>query len=137
MKTMETTRVDKTTLDNSKKRVLARGCDPVLSEQFASVAPALTGGAEYVPTWNDADFIEKLQSEKWSVVYFAPGACRYSAAQQPIPGGNMITEGWSLENYITLAKELQGQDLEIAESPFESNSLDALKAALAKSKEVK
>ncbi|NRB41904.1 MAG: hypothetical protein HRU20_26095, partial [Pseudomonadales bacterium] len=63
-------------LDHSNKRILARGCDPVASRMAAQALPPLMGNPEYVPTSDDADFIEKLTHEKWSVVFFAPGACR-------------------------------------------------------------
>ena len=123
--------------DNSKKRILARGCDPHLSFEFAKVAPSLTGNAEYVPTTNDVDFIEKLKSQKWSVIYFAPGACRFSAAKQQIPGGNVDTRGWTLEQYKKLIYELQGNDIQIAESLYESESLAALNKALENARETK
>ncbi len=53
-----------TPTDNSQKSILARGCDPVLSAKFAKVVPPLIGNAEYVPTTNDSDFINKLKSSK-------------------------------------------------------------------------
>ena len=73
-----------TFLDNSKKSILARGCDPALSARFAKVVPPLIGNAEYIPTTDDTDFINQLKSRKWSVIYFAPGACRYNAAKRQI-----------------------------------------------------
>jgi hypothetical protein len=86
-------------LDNAKKSILARGCDPVASLEFSKVVPSLIGNAEYVPTTDDADFVEKLKSRKWSIVFFAPGACRFSAGNKAIPGGNSETAGWTLEQY--------------------------------------
>lgn len=53
-----------TPTDNSQKSILASGCDPVLSAKFAKVVPPLIGNAEYVPTTNDSDFINKLKSSK-------------------------------------------------------------------------
>ena len=97
------------TKDNSKKRILARGCDPQLSLSFAKVAPSLLGNPEYIPTTTDDDFIDKLKSQKWSIIYFAPGACRFSAAKQQIPGGNMNTKGWTLAEYRALIEELQAK----------------------------
>jgi len=79
--------------DNSKKSILARGCDPVASLEASKAIPPLVGNPKYVPTTDDADFIEKLKSRKWSVIYFAPGACRFSAAKQAIPGSNSQTRG--------------------------------------------
>jgi hypothetical protein len=118
--------------DNSKKNILARGCDPVLSLQFSKVVPPLIGNAEYVPTTNDIDFVEKLKSRKWSVIYFAPGACRFSAARQPIPGGNSETTGWTLEQYRELIYELQGDKVQIVETMYENEAIGLLKVALDK-----
>ncbi|MGI9552732.1 MAG: hypothetical protein ACR2MT_16125, partial [Aurantibacter sp.] len=122
-------------VDNSKKSILARGCDPALSLQFSKVVPRLIGNPEYVPTTNDADFIEKLKSREWSVIYFAPGACRFSAAERHIPGGNSLTEGWTLEQYRELVHKIQGEKVQFVETPFESEALGLLKKALAKARE--
>ncbi|MEO1257626.1 MAG: hypothetical protein AAFZ15_02480 [Bacteroidota bacterium] len=84
------------------KSILARGSDPDLSLRFSRVVPPLIGNARYVTTTDDNDFIKKLKSRKWSVIYFAPGACRYSAAKRQIPGGNTNTQGWTLEEYKKL-----------------------------------
>jgi hypothetical protein len=122
--------------DNSKRSVLARGCDPVLSLQFSKVVPQLIGNAEYVPTTTDVDFVEKLKSRKWSVVYFAPGACRYSAAKKQIPGGNSNTEGWTLDQYHELIYKLQGNEIQIVETAYESEAIELLNQALLKSREI-
>ena len=45
-------------MDNSNKRILARGCDPDLSLRFAKVVPPMVGNAEYIPTTDDVDFIQ-------------------------------------------------------------------------------
>lgn len=127
----------KTTTDNSKKSILARGCDPRLSLQFAQVAPQLLGNVEYIPTSNDVDFVEKLKSRKWSVVYFAPGACRYSAAKMQIPGGNQNTEGWTLEEYYELIHKLQGDEIQIVETPYEQDAISLLQKGLESAREVK
>lgn len=121
------------TTDNSNKRILARGCDPVLSSNFARIAPSLTGNAEYVPTTDDDTFIKKLTEEKWSVIYFAPGACRFDVAKQQIPGGISRTAGWSLEQYHDLIYRLQGEQVRIVETPFEEKSIQLLNEALASS----
>jgi len=118
-------------IDHSNKRILARGCDPVASQMAAQALPPLMGNPEYVPTSDDADFIEKLNSEKWSVVFFAPGACRFNAANHAIPGGNRQTQGWSLEQYKTLVRQTQGDDIQIVETLSEQETVAHLKAALA------
>ena len=44
-------------------------------------------------------FLNLRQSENWDVIAFAPGACRFDVAKQPIPGGNTYTKGWGLDEY--------------------------------------
>ncbi|MEM7114669.1 MAG: hypothetical protein AAF614_19685 [Chloroflexota bacterium] len=122
-------------IDNSRKSILARGCDPNLSSWAAKNLPPLIGNPEYVPTTNDVDFIEKLQSRAWSVVYFAPGACRFSAAKRQIPGGVAKTRGWTLEDYRELVQQLQGDGVPIVESVEESKSLELLRTALEQARE--
>lgn len=123
-------------IDNSNKSILARGCDPALSLKFSKVVPPLIGNAEYIPTTTDADFIEKLKSHKWSVVYFAPGACRFSAAKRQIPGGNNDTKGWTLEEYKALIHQLQGEDIQIVESIYQQGAIELLNEALLKARQV-
>lgn len=120
-------------LDHSDKSILARGCDPQMSAYASKILPPLIGNPEYIPTTNDDDFINKLISRKWSVVFFAPGACRYSATVMPIPGGNNDTKGWTLEEYKELVYKYQGKDIQIVEAIDESQSVDLLKSALVNS----
>jgi hypothetical protein len=124
---------DTRSLDNSRKSILARGCDPFVSAEAARAIPPLVGNPEYVATTNDEDFIDKLQSRDWSVVFFAPGACRFSAANQPIPGGNSRTKGWTLEQYRELVRKHQGERTVIVETPDESETVRLLKEALERS----
>ena len=49
-----------------------------------------------------AAFLQALQARKYTVVAFAPGACRWSAQRQPIPGGNDAS--MSLPNARTHAR---------------------------------
>ncbi|MEQ8336190.1 MAG: hypothetical protein RIA62_02520 [Cyclobacteriaceae bacterium] len=116
--------------DHSDKRILARGCDPAASSYASKAFPPLLGNPEYVPSTNDDDFIEKLKSQKWSVVYFAPGACRFSAAKRAIPGSIEKTNGWSLDHYKALVYQYQGPDVMIVETVYEKESLPLLKKAL-------
>jgi hypothetical protein len=122
-------------VDNSRKSVLARGCDPFASLEASRAIPPLIGNPEYVPTTNDEEFVEKLQSRSWSVVFFAPGACRFSAASQPIPGGNSQTQGWTLEQYRELVRKHQGNQIQIVETPEERETVSLLKEALDKAQE--
>ena len=121
---MNLTAQQQSSTDNSNKSILARGCDPQLSLRFSKIVPPLIGNATYIPTTDDTDFINKLKSQKWSVIYFAPGACRYSAAKMQIPGGNYDTQGWTLEEYKELIYELQGKDIQIVESLQEQGAIE-------------
>lgn len=122
-------------VDNSSKSILARGCDPAASLQASRAIPPLVGNPEYVPTTNDEEFVEKLESRAWSVVFFAPGACRFSAARQSVPGGNSQTQGWTLEQYRELVRELQGDEIQIVETLEESETISLLGEALEKARE--
>ena len=122
---------------NDKKSILARGCDSYLSLNASKVIPPLIGNPEYVPVTNDIDFLEKLKSRKWSIVYFAPGACRYSNAKLSIPGSNSKTQGWTLTEYKNVVIELQGDGVKIVETPYESESIDFLSRALDSARETK
>ncbi len=117
-------------MNNSTKSILARGCDPIASLQASKAIPPLIGNPEYVPTTNDADFIEQLKSRQWSVIFFAPGACRFSAAKRPIPGSNSETKGWTLEQYRELVYEHQGSSIQIVETQDERETVSLLKNAL-------
>ena len=119
-------------IDNTSKSILSRACDPFMSQEAAKSIPLLIGNPAYVASTSDDDFIEKLKSRKWSVVFFAPGACRYNAAQKPIPGGNSKTQGWSLKEYRKMVKELQGDDIIIVETSDERETVNLLKEALSK-----
>lgn len=120
----------KASIDNSKRSILARACDPYASRHASEAIPPLIGNPEYVPTTTDEEFVEKLQSREWSVVFFAPGACRFSAANQPIPGGNTETKGWTLEQYRELVRQHQGAQVRIVETLDERDTVQLLELAL-------
>ena len=122
-------------VDSTRQSILARGCDPLASLEASRAIPPLIGNPEYVPTTNDEEFIKRLQSRDWSVVFFAPGACRFSAAKQPIPGGNTQTNGWTLEEYRELVRKHQGDKIQIVETPDERETVNLLKEALKKAAE--
>ena len=126
---------DGESMDFSAKTILARGCDPQMARRASEVMPALLGGVEFVSCTNDDDFVEKLRERAWSVVFFAPGACRYNAAQMPIPGGRGYTRGWGLAEYRALVRQYQGDQLPIVETTDEQEIVPRLRQALVQSRD--
>ena len=126
---------DEASVDFSAKAILVRGCDPQMAERASKVMPALLGGVEIVSCTNDDDFFEKLRERAWSVVFFAPGACRYNAAQMPIPGGRAHTRGWGLAEYRALVRQHQGDQIPIVETTDEREIVPRLRQALLQSKD--
>lgn len=116
--------------NHSRKSILSRGCDPVMAAKAAEAIPPIIGYPEFVPTTNDADFIQQLESRKWSVIFFAPGACRFNATKQAIPGGNSETRGWTLEQYRDLVYKHQGDTIQIVETQEEAQTVNLLQRAL-------
>ena len=117
--------------DSSNKSILARGCDPVMGKRAIELIPPMLGNPEMVAVTNDDDFIRELQRKKWSVVHFAPGACRYNASKSPIPGSSEHTNGWGFEQYRELVRKYQGEDIKIIETTDESQIVPLLRKALA------
>ena len=117
--------------DSSNKSILARGCDPVMGIRAIELIPPMLGNPEMVAVTNDDDFIRELQRKKWSVVHFAPGACRYNATKSPIPGSSEHTNGWGFEQYRELVRKYQGEDIKIIETTDESQIVPLLRKALA------
>ena len=117
--------------DNSNKSILARGCDPEMGRRAVELLPPILGKPEMVAVTNDDDFIRELQRKKWSVVHFAPGACRYNASKSPIPGSSQHTNGWGFEQYRELVRKYQGEDIKIIETTDESQIVPLLRKALA------
>jgi len=115
--------------DATGKRILARGCDPVMAERAGAMLKPHLSGATLTSCTDDDDFIEKLSSEKWDVIFFAPGACRYSAAKQPIPGGRSATKGFTLSDYKSLVRS-HDKDVPICETTEEREIIPRLRAAL-------
>ncbi len=122
-------------MDFSAKAILARGCDPQMALRASKVMPTLLGGVEFVSCTNDDDFVEKLRERAWSVVFFAPGACRYNAAHMPIPGGRAHTKGWGLEEYRALVRQYQGDQISIVETTDEREIVARLRQALLQSRD--
>ncbi|GMI40547.1 hypothetical protein TeGR_g13655 [Tetraparma gracilis] len=105
-----------TTADGSSMAVLVRGCDPVMAQRAGLMLPPLLGGAQLVSATDDDSFFQLLDSRKFDAVLFAPGACRFSAAKQTIPGGNAATRHWTLEEYRAKVLETQGAEVPIVET---------------------
>ena len=124
---------DEGPMDFSAKSILARGCDAQMAHRASTVMPALLGGVEFVSCTNDDDFVEKLRERAWSVVFFAPGACRYNEARMPIPGGRAHTVGWGLTEYRALVRQHQGDQISIVETTEEREIVPRLKQALLQS----
>ncbi len=59
----------KISADNSRKSILARACDPFAALEASKAIPSLIGNPEYAPATDDVDFIEKLKSRNWSVIF--------------------------------------------------------------------
>mgnify|MGYP001106586832 CR=1 FL=1 len=116
--------------DNSNKSILIRGCDPEMGRRAIELLTPLLGNPEMVSVTNDDDFITELQKKKWSVIHFAPGACRCDLTKSAIPGSRTQTKGWGLTEYRTLVKKHQGQDIKIVETAYERQIVPLLKKAL-------
>lgn len=116
--------------DNSNKSILIRGCDPEMGRLAIELLTPVLGNPEMVSVTNDDDFITELQKKKWSVIHFAPGACRYDSTKSPIPGSRTKTKGWGLTDYKTLVKKHQGQDIKIVETAYERQIVPLLRKAL-------
>lgn len=117
-------------VDNSRKSILARGCDPLASLEASRAIPPQIGNPEYVPATDDKTFFELLRSRDWSVVFFAPGACRFGAANHPIPGAMSQSEGWTLEQYRGFVHKHQTGQVQIVETVYESETVSLLREAL-------
>ncbi|KAJ1488274.1 hypothetical protein T484DRAFT_2119730 [Baffinella frigidus] len=72
--------------------------------------PKMLGNVKMIMTTDDEAFLAALKAQKVDVIFFAPGACRFSAAKQPIPGGIETTRGWTLEEYRAAVREHQGEE---------------------------
>ena len=116
--------------DASNKTLLVRGCDPVMAERAGKKLPPLLGNPKFISCTDDNAFLQLLQNKKYDVVVFAPGACRWDAAKKPIPGGNKMTEGYSLANYEDLVRKYQGNDIPIVQTTQESEMVPLMREAL-------
>ena len=116
--------------DNSNKSILIRGCDPEMGRRAIELLTPVLGYPEMVSVTNDDDFISELQKKKWSVIHFAPGACRYDSTKSPIPGSRTQTKGWGLTEYRALVKKSQGEDIKIVETAYERQIVPLLIKAL-------
>ena len=116
--------------DHSSKCILSRGCDPEMGRRAMEFLPPLLGNPQMKSVTNDDDFIMELQRKEWTVVLFAPGACRYDAIQAAIPGSRKLTQGWGLEDYRKLVRKHQGEKIQIVETTDEGEIVPRLLKAL-------
>ena len=116
--------------DNSSKSILIRGCDPEMGRRAIEFLTPVLGNPEMVAVTNDDDFTIELKKKKWSIIHFAPGACRYDSIGSPIPGSCEQTKGWGLTDYKALVQEHQGQDVKIVETIHEHHIVPLLRKAL-------
>jgi hypothetical protein len=113
----------------SRKAILARGCHPAMAHRAAPVLPSHLGNPKLV-TCTDDDLLAKLSGQKWDVIFFAPGACRYNAAKQPIPEARAASKGWGLDQYRQLVREQQGKETKMVETVDERQIIPLLRDAL-------
>ena len=107
--------------------LLLRGCDPRMAARALPMLVATLGeGVKIVTTTDDDTFFKHLRESSWSAIMFAPGACRFSAAGQPIPGQGEDTSGWGLDQYKKLIREQQGEGVKILETTEERNIIPIL-----------
>ena len=116
--------------DNSNKSILARGCDPEMGRRAIELLSPILGNPEMLSVTNDDDFIIELKRKKWTVIHFAPGACRYDATKSSIPGNRSLTQDWGLAEYRNLVRKYQGEDIKIVETTDESQIIPLLRKAL-------
>ena len=102
----------------------------MMAQRAGQMLPPQLGNARIVSSTTDDDFFAKLTATNFAAVMFAPGACRYSAARQPIPGGNAKTKGWTLEEYRFAVREALGDAVPIVETTEERQIIPLLREAL-------
>jgi len=121
--------------DLSDATLLVRGCDPTMAAKAQQFLPSMLGlrnSTQMVSTTDDVDFFDQLSRSQWDIVMFAPGACRWSEAKQPIPGGNEETKNWSLSEYRVKVRKALGENIQIVETTDEKNIVPLLREALTK-----
>lgn len=100
-----------------------------MAAKSVTFLPPMLGDCTIVATSNDDDWFRELRARKYDVVFFAPGACRWSAVKRPIPGGNQATRGWSIDQYHAAVREVD-LDVPIVGSTEEIKIIPLLRKAL-------
>jgi hypothetical protein len=121
----------------STQSVLCRGCDPVMAARSTTFLPPLLNGATISAYSDDAAFFAALERVRSgadpmpSAVFFAPGAHRWAAAGQPIPGGIPgLSHGWGLAQYHARVRQALGEGVPIVGSAQEADIVPLLRKAL-------
>jgi hypothetical protein len=122
---------------SSTQSVLCRGCDPVMAARSQAFLPPLLGGASVSAYSDDTAFFAALERVRSgadplpSAVLFAPGAHRWAAAGQPIPGGIPgLSHGWGLAQYHARVRQAVGDGVPIVGSAQEADIVPLLRKAL-------
>ena len=113
--------------------VVARGCDPAMADRAATMLPPLLDGAVVVTATDDDRFLRLLSEGgdgRYAAVLLAPGACRWSARNAPIPGANEATRGWGIDRYRAEVAARLGADVPVVATAEERELVPLLRAAL-------
>ncbi len=102
---------------------------PYLDIKDAILKPLLGNVQSTVATDDDTFFRLLTSGKQYDAVVFGPGAIRWQAAKQPIPGYNSQTASWNLERYHAEVRKHLG-DVPIVGTPEEFELIPLIKKAL-------
>jgi len=102
--------------DVSNKRVLSRGCDPVMAERASKMLPPMLGNAFFEGVTDDETFFAKLAQNQYDVVFLAPGMCRRDPDV--------------VNNYQAQVDRLQGRHVTLLTTDSEREIVPLLRQAL-------
>ena len=120
-----------------EQSLLIRGCDPEMARRAKPMLRKHLGPKVNIHSaTDDTSFFELLGKQKWDVVLFAPGACRWSRSGELIPGQDEKegTSGWRVADYYSTVEDKQkgfgGQAVKIVETCEEKEIVPKLQQAL-------